>query len=282
MKMSIILQKVFSRIEYWSSKTRINILKTIYINFRTLPFEQAIKFPIFIYGKVKLYNLSGRIVINGKITCGMIKLGYRQGSFSAPKRSAMILLAPSTRLIFNGPCMIDFDYCIRITGHGVLNLGAYIGFGSDTKFYCEDSITIGDYCRVPFGSCFMDTNYHYSINTVTGNVSRKSAPIYIGKYNWVGNTSTIMKGTRTPDGAIIASKSFLNKDYLMLGNGAKNIVLAGAPAKIVQENCTRILSLKIEEYVNTWFYNNKEKDMFNGKDVLKEYRECEEYNKLFD
>lgn len=279
--MSHLINRVFSYLENRSSNTRVSLFKTLYINFRTLPFKQAIKFPIYIYGHVKFYSLGGDVVIQGKIISGMIRLGYKQGAFSAPKGSAMILLASGTKLIFNGPCMFDFDYAIRVTEKGVVNIGKYIGFGSDTKIYCEESITIGDYCRVPFGTCFMDTNYHYSINIMTGEIHRKSAPIYIGCYNWIGNTSTIMKGTRTPDGAIIASKSFLNKDYVNLGNGKENIVLAGTPAKIVQNDCTRIISLEVEKTVNEWFVTHLDQEKYRDEQALRRYKESGLYCKLF-
>lgn len=279
--MNLLINKIFSYLERRSFKTRIRLLKTLYVNFRTLPFKQAIKLPIYIYGSVKIYGLGGDIVIQDKVRRGMIKLGYKQGLFSAPKGSAMILLASGTKLIFNGPCMFDFDFSIRITEKGIVNIGKYIGFGSDTKIYCEESITIGDYCRVPFGTCFMDTNYHYSINIVTGKIHRKSAPINIGCYNWIGNTTTIMKGTRTPDGAIIASKSFLNKDYVIMGNGKENIVLAGAPAKIVLNDCTRIISLEIEQSVNNWFISHPDQKSCCDLQALKRYKESDMYRKLF-
>ena len=104
-----------------------------------------------------------------------------------------------------------------------------------------------------FWKLFIDTNYHYSIELSNGAVRKKSAPIEIGRYNWIGNTSTIMKGTRTPEGTIIASKGFLNKNYVKLGEGGTNIVLAGSPANIVQKGYARILCLEMEKNINEWF-----------------------------
>lgn len=279
--MNNFIDRVLGRFDSFRTKSRLNIFATLYINFRTLPISQAFMFPIFIYGRVKLYNLRGNIIINAPIKSGMIKLGITQGYFSAPKKSAMIFLSATSKLIFNGPCKFDCDYAIRITG-GTVSIGAYIGFGSDTKIYSENSITIGDYCRIPFGSCFMDTNFHYTINTQDGTVHAKSAPIVIGKYNWIGNTSTFMKGARTPDGAVIASKSFLNKDFVKLGNGAKNIVIAGAPAKIVSGDCTRILSLKIQQEMNEWFESHPAETKCQNKALLDSYRDTTLYEKMFE
>ena len=61
--MSHIINALLRKAENLLSRTRIRLFKTAYVNFRTLPFKQAVKWPIFIYGRVKLYNLSGQIEI---------------------------------------------------------------------------------------------------------------------------------------------------------------------------------------------------------------------------
>jgi acetyltransferase-like isoleucine patch superfamily enzyme len=277
-----IINRILGRIERVLSKTRVNPFATLYLNFRTLPFAQACKLPIYVYGRVKFYNLNGNIIINAPLKSGMIKLGILQGCFSASKGNAIIYLASESKLIFNGPCKFDYNYAIRITNGGIVNIGAYIGFGNDIKIYSENSITIGDYCRIPFGTCFMDTNFHYSVDTETGIVRPKSAPIVIGKFNWIGNTTTIMKGTHTPNGAIIASKSFLNKDFVKLGENKENIVIAGSPAKIVAENSTRVLSIEAEQELNKWFTNNPNEKIYCNKELLNSYKDTTAYNKSFE
>lgn len=58
-----------------------NPLATFWLNFRSLSIFQAIKFPIWVYGRPRFYNLSGRIIIKGKVKCGMIKFNQvRPGS----------------------------------------------------------------------------------------------------------------------------------------------------------------------------------------------------------
>ena len=96
--MSHIINALLRKAENLLSRTRIRLFKTAYVNFRTLPFKQAVKWPIFIYGRVKLYNLSGQIEIRGPVERGMIKFGYRKGYFSGPKGSAMLFLAQNAKL----------------------------------------------------------------------------------------------------------------------------------------------------------------------------------------
>ena len=279
--MNTFINRVMGRLEYLWTKNRLNLFATLYINFRTLPFSQACKLPIYIYGRVKFYNLNGDIIINAPVRRGMIKFGIMQGYFTASKRCAMIFLTAGSKLIFNGPCKFDSDYVIRITG-GTVSIGAYVRFGNDVKICSENSITIGDFCGIPFGSCFMDTNFHYTINTQTGSVHTKSVPIVIGARNWIGNTTTVMKGTRTPDCTLIASKSFLNKDYIRLGNQAENILLAGSPAKIVAENCARVFSKEMAVMLDKWFKEHPDETVYQDEKLLSSYGNTDRIVKMFE
>ena len=54
---------------------RANLIKTIYFNFRVLPFHQAIRFPFLIYRHVYLKSLSGKIVFTVPVHSGMAKVG---------------------------------------------------------------------------------------------------------------------------------------------------------------------------------------------------------------
>lgn len=271
------MSKLINKMESFLSKTHVSIIKTIYVNLRLLPIKEAIKLPIFIYGRCNICGLSGRVKINGVIKRGMIKLGVRQGYFTAPSFGGMLLISDGCEIVFNGPCSFDYNYAIRITEGGLVEIGKGIGFGSDTKIYCENHIKIGSYCRIPYGSTFMDTNYHYSIDTQNGTIYRKDGSIEIGDYNWIGNTSTVMKGTKTPIGAIIASKSHLNKDFIKLGEGKKCLVIAGSPAKIVKECNTRVHSYTIEAELNQWFENNPNASKCEDKSFLQKIKEQQPY-----
>ena len=54
---------------------KCNLYKTLYLNFKMLPFSQAIKLPIWIYGKMIFRSLEGKIIIDSdRITSGMIRV----------------------------------------------------------------------------------------------------------------------------------------------------------------------------------------------------------------
>ena len=51
--------------------------KTVYFNFKCLPFLQAIKLPIFISHRVILASLKGKIVFDcDNVKTGMVKIGF--------------------------------------------------------------------------------------------------------------------------------------------------------------------------------------------------------------
>lgn len=51
-----------------------NPLVTIYLNFRSFPLQQAIKFPVFVYGWPRLYSLYGWMRCENICKTGMIRL----------------------------------------------------------------------------------------------------------------------------------------------------------------------------------------------------------------
>ena len=53
------------------------IPKSIYVNFRVLPFEQAIYLPIMVSRKTKLQSLSGKVTL-GKVKTGIIRIGFER------------------------------------------------------------------------------------------------------------------------------------------------------------------------------------------------------------
>ncbi|MGL5918986.1 MAG: hypothetical protein ACRCZQ_00555, partial [Bacteroidales bacterium] len=64
-------------------KAKLNVYKTIRLNFKYFPFKTAIKFPILVYGKLELLNMGGSVIIQGDIKSRMIKIGYNSDQFVA-------------------------------------------------------------------------------------------------------------------------------------------------------------------------------------------------------
>jgi acetyltransferase-like isoleucine patch superfamily enzyme len=213
---------------------KVNWIKTLYFNFKKFPFETAKKLPVFFYGKVKFTSIKGEIQIEGKIQKGMIGFGQPYELNSAHKGIAEIFILGE--LIFKGKFQFGKDCFIFVGENAVCELGNMASMASGGKIICTEKIALGDYARFGSEAQIIDTNFHDLIDTQTGEKLQKSAPIFIGNYNFGSNRVSIMKGTQTPNFCTIASNSLCTKDYKNLG---ENILIGGIPAKLIRSNISR-------------------------------------------
>lgn len=212
----------------------VNWIKTLYFNFKKFPFATAKKLPVFFYGKVKFTSITGDIQIDGKIRKGMIGFGQPYELNKAHKGNAEIFILG--KLTFKGMFQFGKDCFVFVGENAICDLGNMASMASGGKLICTEKVVLGDYARFGAESQIIDTNFHDLIDTQTGEKIQKSAPVFIGNYNFISNRVSIMKGTQTPDFCTIASNSLCTKDYKNLG---ENILIGGVPAKLIRNNISR-------------------------------------------
>ena len=211
-----------------------NIFYIIYLNFKFLPFKQACRLPIDVYGKLRLVGKSGKLNIIGDIRPGMIKFGS-QGRDMFPLDPVILDIRGS--LCFNGSFYIGCGSTIRVENNAKMSIGANSRFGAQTILFCEERINIGAQVEGSWRCQLMDTDRHEIIDRKNNTVLQSCKPIEIGDNVWIGNNVFINKGTKIPDNIIIASKSLCNKDYSSVPAFS---VIAGIPAKVVSSDKQRI------------------------------------------
>ena len=252
-----LFNKIFGKIEHIFFQPWLNPFATFYVNFRLCRYKDAIKMPIYIYGKAYFDVLKGSILFNNKVSTGMITFGRIRGHFTAPKGSVYFFMEEKSNIVFNGNCSFSIDSSLRLTKNATIIFGDNVRIGDAVKIMCENRIEIGSNSEITFGSQIVDTNFHYIQDIVNNKIKRKNLSIKLGSNNWIGNNSTIMKGAETHDCTILASGSLLNKKF-----EEKNIVLAGSPAKIVDRNKKRIYSIEMEKEIDEFFYENENVDYY--------------------
>ncbi|MDE3741474.1 hypothetical protein [Maribacter polysaccharolyticus] len=247
------LDKVIFKLNY----SKINIVKTLLFNFRTMPFKAAVKLPVFLYGNVDTYLLKGKVVFQDcDVKRGMVRMGMNQEFLGTVKGASLIVLYPNSKLIFTGNSEFSSNFLLR-TGEGAeLKIGKDTFFGSSVKLVCIKKIVIGHCSRIGFESQLIDSNFHYTYNLEKKNVSPREGEINIGNYNWIGNRTTISKGTSTNPFTIIANSSIVNRDYTTIED--EYVVLAGQPAKVLAKNIRRIYDLELENRIFEIFKNDSE------------------------
>lgn len=246
---------VVDRFIYHWHCSKVNWLKTLLFNFMTMPFKQAIKLPVYLYGSVDFYFLKGRIQFaQSDIKRGMVKMGMNKEYLATDGNRSLIILKKGSVITFGGDCDISSGFLLRVEDNAELTLGRNVFLGARSKIVCVEKITIGEFTQLAYESQVIDSDFHYVYDTKEEKISKRERAVVLGAYNWFGNRTTILKGTITNNYTICSSCSLLNKDYTLLTEN--NTVLGGIPAKIISTNKKRIFDLEIEASLVKFYKNN--------------------------
>lgn len=221
---------------------KLNIIKTIYINFKLLPIKKAIIFPIFVHYKTELANLTGKITINGKIRPGMLEFGDFNREILGTHLWRKVEIRGEVEI--NGYVRFGVGTTFFVDKKAKVIFGDNIIIGGKCKIVCITKIKFGNNIRVAYESQIVDTNFHFLRNIKDDTVENCASPITIGNNNWIGNRVSIMKGTSTPDFFIVGSNSLLNKNYLSTFEPYS--VVGGVPIKLLKNGFERVYDFKTE------------------------------------
>ena len=92
-------------------------------------------------------------------------------------------------------------------------------------------IKIGDDCMFSWKTYVWTADGHFIYDKKSGNRLNLEKDVVIGDHVWVGRHASVHKGAKVPNGCIVGANSFVTKTFR-----EKNVILAGAPAKIVRRN----------------------------------------------
>lgn len=223
---------------------RIGWLKSIYLNFRLLPFNQGIKLPIIVSRVTTLESLSGRVYFQTKPSFGMMKFGFNHSDLFSWKASYTIIKIDGN--VYAGHFAQFGVGCSLVVDEGAnLYLGDFFTIGGLSKIICRNKIVIGNNFRGAWELQLFDTNFHYIKSIEDGSVIRREQEIVLGTNNWMCNRVSIMPGTKTNDFFIAASNSLCNKDYTTAV--PKYSLVAGSPAKLLKTNVARVFNKEEQE-----------------------------------
>lgn len=234
----------FHRLVLWL--WRLNWIKTIWINFALLPLNQAVKFPIWVYGPLRLGSLKGQLQFEVPLQSGLIGIGQHYESRRRHAGIAQFTLLG--KYIVKGRNFFGIDTEVYIGPQATLTMGNYARLNSNGRLFCYESIYIGHYVACGFESVVTDSNFHALI-TNDGEKSTVIKPIYIADYNYIGHRVSVMPGTMTAPHTTISSLSLTNKDYRSEGS---HLLLGGVPAKVIRRSISRDFEGE-KHLLNEWF-----------------------------
>ncbi len=223
----------------------LNFIKTVYFNFKFLQFKEALRFPILMYGKVSLKGNKGKIIFSCKTTYGIVRIGKNTDCFSAQNRCLVYL---DGIIEFGGSFLASNGVTITVSKGAKLDIGDIVSLGAGAKIRCQNYIKIGKGTGIVEECQVFDTNFHSTKNIQTSMVINPNSPVIIGEFCWIGNRTTVMKGTILKDNTIVASNSLLNKDYSILFN-VPYPVIGGMPARLLGSGVVRIYDIGEEEKI---------------------------------
>ncbi len=126
----------------------------------------------------------------------------------------------------------NYSY-ISVNKFACLTIGDYTGI-SNTSIFCQQKITIGNHVNIGGGCMIFDTNFHstnwYDRRDRRKDIEkRKTSPIHIGDYVFIGARCIIMKGVTIGDHSIVAAGSVVTKDI------PADEVWGGNPARYIKK-----------------------------------------------
>lgn len=217
---------VFLRI-FWG------IGKSLYINFKVLPFAKAIRFPILVSCQTRLQGISKETIKIDtlKLHTGMISIGiFKHSEGIIGPLHSYFGTDGFSKIIFGGDFSMVYGGCLKATGGGILKMGDKVTFNTHSKVLCSHEITIGNNVLLGWNVTLKDGDGH-PICDEEGQIFNHSKPIIIGNNVWVGSEVTLLKGTVIPDGSVVGYGSIVTKAF-----NEENVIIVGSPAKIVKHN----------------------------------------------
>lgn len=211
----------------------MGIPKSLYLNFKSLPFRDAIKLPILISKNVKMVRVN-KILIQGPVSTGMIKIGFGDIGIFDGVHSRSIIKNTGT-IIFQGKASLGHGVKLNVNRNAVLVIGDGVVFSGESAVVCSEEIVLGDGCLISWDVLIMDTDFHQVYECQNDGIQKKpkekSRKIYIGKSVWVGCRCLIMKGINIEDGCIISAGTKLYKSI-----NKKGVIVGGDGNDILKEN----------------------------------------------
>lgn len=243
------LKKILIWINRQSSKQNLNLYKTFYINYILFKWKDAIKLPILIYGPCKIQDLTGHIKFEKKVKKGQLIIGISDFVRSYHSKSFINIRG---NIVLGENITLRRGINLYVASTGTLKLEDDVYIGDNNTIIVHGKTSIGKATRVGNNTSFMDTDFHYIINTETKSVRPNTSKIEIGYNCWIGGNCIIKKNTRLPNGTIVAGPfSMISKNYY--DKIPEYSIIGGSPAKLIVDHQRRINNSSIEIMLKQYF-----------------------------
>ena len=130
---------------------------------------------------------------------------------------------------------------IRVTLEAIRQIwlltNLFIGSGfvntAEMTLVCMRKIYIGYHVTTSWNTLLMDTDFHATIDTITGKTNPYTSSIEIGDNVWVCTRAVVLKGSKIPNGCIVGANAVVTSKY-----SSEHALIAGNPAVIKKTHIT--------------------------------------------
>lgn len=246
----------------------VNILSTIYWNFRFFPWQVARKLPVYIGYNVDIMHFErGNVTLSSDaIKRGMIKIGITSApTFPSNGLHTLIRFHGNSSITFGRDVVINKGCSVIATYGGNIQIGDDVFINQYSLIYCNSSVKIGNYVSIGWSVQIYDTAVHYMVDINTGQIKNPAHPVIISDNVWICNHATISAGAKIPPSTVVSAHSLVNKDFM--GVGFVGGMLYGTPAKYKQIDKVRIENYVIENQLKWHYFGEKKLMQVNITDL---------------
>ena len=148
---------------------------------------------------------------------------------------------------------IDYDHILKVVDYNYLRQGSNVQIGNKSYSnnaivhrWSDAEISIVKYCSISYDVRFIVDDGSHQFNNISSypfsfNKISERRGITIGNDVWIGLGAKIMPGVNIGDGATVAAGAVVTKDV------PPYTVVAGIPAKLIKEKCTRDEAAKMSQ-----------------------------------
>lgn len=208
----------------------VNFPKSLYVNLKLFPIKTALKFPVWVRYDTKLGKLE-KNKIQFETACikpKMLRIGVEgqagaygnQKTYFSIDKNAQLVIKDKIQIAEKSTFIVDGK--MKIGSNFYANTGCFI--------VCCYDIEIGDDVLLGWNVNIRDIDGH---SIISGDGERKESKkkIYIGNHVWLCAHTHILKGVSIPDDCVVGYGSIVTRKF-----EHSNTVIAGYPAKVLQEN----------------------------------------------
>jgi len=215
-----------------------SLFKTLYLNFRVLPFRQAFRMPFIVSRDVRIRGCQkGSIKILSEPKIFMISFGFG-GSPDLTlynSRKSVLEIDKNAQLIFKGKAHFAPHFSVLVKDGAIMTIGSGFSCNNGCKFSCSSGIMLGDNCLLGGDVIIRDSDGHMVFTQPIDGSPRTThkccKPVAIGNHVWICNKSDILKGVTIGDDCIVSYGSLVVKSFPQ-----NHLLIGGHPAVAIMEN----------------------------------------------